>query len=108
MRQDGNIYTWTLVYGLPLMAVLWWAVRSRIRASSRTRIWLCVLTALVITPTVLSPYGKWNIYPLWFPFASAIVGFLHPGGALLFGVLPLIFVAGIFHGILGYICRRTI
>jgi len=107
MRQDAHLYSWTLAVGISTVLLLWWTCRSRLRVSAWSRAWLCLVTALVVTPTALLPFQKWLIYPAWFPCVACIVGFLNPLGALLFGLLPLILVAGILYVLLHFFCSRA-
>jgi hypothetical protein len=97
MHADGYLFQ-TLAVTVPIAAVLWWLwFRKKLQHTRRVRLLLSCATAFLVSPTFMSPYGQWNVYPAWFMFIHLL--FAGPIPVFLFCIIPVLVVASLVYAL---------
>ena len=95
-----------LAVGGLLCGTAWILARRRIRQSGLWRAPFCLLLAVFVTPSVVKIGGSWVLIPAVFIAPVAISDADDVRAGLLFGVLPIVLVAGMVFVVWTIIVRR--
>src|SRR5262245_28596601 len=92
-------FRWTFGIGLPVLALVIWLTRRPEGRTWISRVCIATITALMITPTIWSPYGKTYVEAAALVLFCGAVGLASPVFSFLIGGLPVMFVTALIYGV---------
>jgi hypothetical protein len=100
-------FGWTFGIGLPVLGLFVWLTRRPEGRSWVARVSIATVAALMITPTIWSPFGKTYVEAAALVLFCGVVGLTAPAFSFLIGGLPVMLVAALIYGVWHLSQRRA-
>ena len=100
-------FGWTVGIGLPVLALVVWLTRRPEGRSWIARVGIATIVALMITPTVWSPFDRTYVEAAAIVLFCGVVGLTSPVFSFLVGGLPVMLVTTLIYGAWRLLQRRA-
>ena len=91
-------FGWTLGIGLPVLALVVWLTRRPEGRTWISRASIATVAALMITPTIWSPFDQTYVEAAALVLFCGVVGLTSPLFSFLIGGLPIVLVSALIYG----------
>jgi len=99
MQVSFYSFAWPFGIGLPVLALVVWLTRRPEGRSWISRVSIATVVALMVTPTVWSPYDKTYVEAAAVVLFCGVVGLTSPVFSFLIGGLPVMLVTTLIYGV---------